>query len=74
MLGAPESGVPPLPYSRVETGLIRGGAITALLGSRAIARCACGICAFGARGGVIGPRAINVVPFAQPPVECSANS
>src|SRR6266550_6826434 len=42
--GAPERGVPPFPYSRVELGFNRGAALTAFPGAK-------GLGAFG-RGGV----------------------
>ena len=38
MSGPVEYGVPPLPYSLVEVGLIRGGPCTALAGSMIFGR------------------------------------
>ena len=71
-LGAPLTGVPPFPYSLVDMGFNLGGANTALLGSRATARCACGICGRGG-GRIMGPRAISVAPSGRPaaaPTDC----
>jgi hypothetical protein len=59
MSGPPEYGVPPLPYSRVLVGLIRGGPTIAFAESIAFGRPIGGP---GIMGGIFGGRAINAPP------------
>jgi len=66
MSGPLEYGVPPLPYSRVLVGLIRGGATIDLVGSIAFGRPIGGP---GTMGGIFGRRAISAHSFDRAPVK-----